>query len=105
VEQTGCVSELRKDRRIETRKPARLSVEDVWHDCLILDVSGGGARLLVDLAIAPGTTVVLAAEDLGLVAGVVQRSDNDGVSLAFGVGPEARGALLDRLAGFLNGNQ
>lgn len=102
MEQTGCVSDLRGHRRIETRKAARLSVGDAWHDCVILDLSSGGAKLIVDLAIAPGTPVVLAEDGLGLLAAVVQRKDADGVSLAFGVGPEARSLLIERLAGFLS---
>ncbi|MGF1609085.1 MAG: PilZ domain-containing protein [Kiloniellales bacterium] len=105
MEQTGCVSELRKHRRIVTRKAARLSVDEAWHDCVILDVSSGGAKVVVDQTIAPGTAVVLAEGELGFLAGVVQRNDDDGVSVSFGVGPEARSALIDRLAGFLSSDQ
>ena len=105
MEETGCVSDLRRHKRIETRKAARLSVDDAWHDCVILDLSGGGAKVVVDQAIAPGTAVVLAEHELGFLAGVVQRNDDDGISLAFGVGPEARSRLIDRLAGFLNDSQ
>lgn len=102
MQQTGCVSDLRKHRRVTIHRSARLSVADAWHDCILHDVSLGGAKLVVDAAIAVGTAVLLAEQDLGLIAATVQRIGEDGVSVAFGIDPASKSVLIDRLIGLLN---
>ena len=102
--ETACQPDLRRHPRIETRSTARLAVGELWLDCTILDMSGGGARLQIDRPPAEGSTVILTSEDYGILAATVTRRDLDGVSLTFGISDSAKHALIDKLTRDLNAN-
>lgn len=103
--ETACQPDLRHYPRIETHIAARLAVGDCWSDCMILDLSAGGARLQTDAELAEGATVILTSEEIGILAATVRRRSPDSVSLAFGLSGESKRALLDRLTRDLNDNR
>ena len=99
---TGCYTELRAHKRVQTAKPARVSIDASWHDCTIRDISGGGAFVEVEAPAAIGTPVVLCDEDWGIMAATVSRIYRRGFAVAFGVSETAKQKLIDRLTVYLN---
>ena len=95
-------SDLRSYQRLQTRKPARLSIDGSWCDCFILDVSGSGARLEIPDPPPVGQGVVLIDEDLGMIAGTIRRRGDGEASVEFGVSDEAKKELAEKLASSLS---
>jgi len=90
--------DLRSHRRLQTRRPARLSIEGSWCDCFILDVSGSGARLEIAEAPEVGQAVILIDEDIGMIAATVRRRRHGEASIEFGVSDAAKQELAEKLA-------
>ena len=95
---TPTPQDLRRHKRVSAgRRAVRLLVGGHWHDGRLLDVSGGGAALDIDVGIPVGEPVVLSETDLGLISSTVVRRGRGGPSLAFDMELKRRSVLIDRL--------
>ncbi len=97
---TANVDELfdqRRHRRVQSQGCARVNFGGRWHDCEILNVSGGGARFRSEIKPLPAANVLVQLRGLGMIrAKVVMR---DGRSFAVQFNPEDYDldALVDSL--------
>ncbi len=98
----GCQSELRTDRRLRTDKRARVAVGGLWYDCMIRDISGGGAFVETEARAPAEAPVALRDDDWGLIAATVTRIHEDGFAVVFGVSERGKRDLIDKLTAYLN---
>ncbi len=98
----GCQNELRSDKRVQTDKRARVAVAGLWHDCMIRDISAGGAFVETEARAPSAAPVALRDDDWGLIAATVTRVDEDGFAVVFGVSESGKRDLIDKLTAYLN---
>ncbi len=98
----GYQSELRTHKRVQTDKRARVAIGGIWHDCMIRDISGGGAFVETEACAPADAPVALCDEDWGLIAATVTRIHEDGFAVAFGVSDRGKRDLIDKLTAYLN---
>ncbi|MCG8359019.1 MAG: PilZ domain-containing protein [Kiloniellales bacterium] len=100
---SACLSDLRRHKRVKTARTARIGVDNNWQNCVILDISGGGALLTVEAPFAAGTPVMLCDGDWGIFAATVTRCDGGTLAVRFGVPEGAKQGLIISLMLYLNG--
>ena len=76
-------TERRRHKRFLTARKSRMIVDGEWRDCTIRDVSVGGAAIKVDIPPPSGSRIVLYIEEVGTMACLVLRHDNEGVGVQF----------------------
>lgn len=78
---SGEIEYKRKDTRETILSKAKILVGGEWHDCRILNISTGGAKLQIDRHISHGITVSLQIGDFGQFSATVawQQSGEIGV--------------------------
>lgn len=71
----------RKDTRESIRTKAEIMVDGIWHNCKILNISVGGAKLQIDRHIDRGVAVLLQIGKFGQFSAIVawQQSGKIGV--------------------------
>ena len=63
--ETGGMECKRKNARESTRTQARIMVDGNWHDCRIVNISTGGAKLQIGWRMSHGIAVVLQIGSFG----------------------------------------
>ena len=92
------LQDLRRHKRIQAgQRSARLLVEGDWLETSLQDISGGGAKIALEKAVAVGRQVVISDSELGLISGTVVRASDLGPVIAFDMEPKRRDALVDKL--------
>lgn len=87
--------ERRSDQRYTLRAPCLVADHEGAHECVIADMSIGGASLEGDLPLNEGQEVALAFDSLIGVLGEVVRVRDNGVNLKFTGGPDQRLFVMD----------
>ena len=97
---TANVDELfdqRRHRRVQSQGCARVNFGGRWHDCEIVDVSGGGARFRSEIKPLAAANVLVQLRGLGMVRAKVVTRDGRGFSVQFNPKDYDRDALVDSL--------
>jgi len=89
-------------QRVAVYRDARVSTEDRWQDCTIIDLSEEGALLQAGAAPAIGESLILCSEEVGMLAGTVIRHSAEGFAIIFEISGAARTKLLAWLTAHLN---
>ena len=92
----------RRHRRVAVGRRAMVSDGIAWHDCKIVDISGGGASLDLEFEAPMGTTLVLCDPELGFIAATVVRRTKTRTVICFGIDAAEKAELTDMLTGLLN---
>lgn len=91
-----------QSRRVHERRTilfdARLRKDGQWQDCRILNMSAGGAKLLVNSNINHGATVSLEVGNFGQFSGTVVWTDREEVGIKFSHDPTEIAEVLMGLA-------
>jgi hypothetical protein len=96
--------ERRGFRRVKLDLPGRLYLpaQGCEAQCVIVDMSPGGAALLSDVGPEIGASVILYLDGFGRFEGRVVRHDQGGFGLAFASSPSKRRRTAEQLILFLN---
>jgi hypothetical protein len=78
--------------------------EAVDQDCILTNISLGGAFLKCARVQPVGTSIVLCADGFDKIAGVVARTTSDGMGIAFGGATNVREKMAEKILRYLEGN-
>lgn len=73
----------RKDTRETILSKAKVRVDGEWHDCRILNISTGGAKLQIDRHINHGIAVALQIGDFGQFSATVAWQQSGEIGIKF----------------------
>ena len=96
-------SNLRKEERKSTMFQARFLVNDNVHDCGILDISPGGAKLKFGKTIASKTDIVLDLDKFGQFTALTAWCSNGTIGIKFTDDPSRTADAVMALAMFGSG--
>ena len=88
----------RKHERRQILFDARIMEDGQWQDCRILNMSAGGAKLLVSCNINHGATVSLEVGNFGQFSGTVVWKDSEEIGIKFSNDPTEIAEVLMGLA-------
>lgn len=87
--------ERRRDQRYQLRAPGLVADKDGVHDCIVADISIGGAMIEGDLPLEQGQEIALAFDSLiGILGEVVHKGDGF-LGVKFTGGPDQRLIVMD----------
>src|SRR5262249_19319440 len=89
---------LRRYPRFKYEQPAILIVGDGQVDCVVHDISAGGALIAVGRTLKVGETVTLALESIGKLRAEVRHSEGGRAGLCFIVDPKQQLFLVKHLS-------
>ena len=97
-------AERRRYRRVRLDLPGKLFVPESASEspCKVVDMSSGGAQLGCELALEPGTQVVLYINGFGRFEGTVARRDGYGLGVRFASTALKRERTIEQLTLFIN---
>lgn len=90
----------RKYARESTSIQATLMVDEDWHDCRILNISVGGAKLQIDRRLGHGVAVVLQIGNFGQYNAIVAWQQEDEFGVNFSHNAEEMGDVIMGLASY-----
>lgn len=98
--QTGAANPeaLRRYPRFKYEQPAVLIVGDGRIDCVVHDISAGGALVAIDRPLGVGDTVTLALDSIGKLPAEVRHSDGGRAGLRFIIDPKQQLFLVKHLS-------
>ncbi|MGE0117323.1 MAG: PilZ domain-containing protein [Dongiaceae bacterium] len=89
---------LRRYPRFKYEQPAVLIVGDGRIDCVVHDISAGGALVAIDRPLGVGDTVTLALDSIGKLPAEVRHSDGGRAGLRFIIDPKQQLFLVKHLS-------
>jgi chromosome partitioning protein len=89
---------LRRYPRFKYEQPAVLIVGDGTIDCVVHDISAGGALVAIDRPLGVGETVTLALDSIGKLPAEVRHSDGGRAGLRFIIDPKQQLFLVKHLS-------
>jgi hypothetical protein len=97
-------AERRRFRRVPVDMPGKLFVPQGAResDCKVIDMSPGGAQIGCEIALDPGTQVVLYINGFGRFEGIVARRDGYGLGVRFASTAMKRERTVEQLTLFMN---
>ncbi len=89
---------LRRYPRFKYEQPAFLMVGDGQVDCVVHDISAGGALIAVSRTLKVGETVILALDSIGKLPAEIRHSDGGRAGLRFIIDPKQQLFLVKHLS-------
>jgi chromosome partitioning protein len=89
---------LRRYPRFKYEQPAILMIGDGQVDCVVHDISAGGALIAVSRILKVGETVILALDSIGKLPAEVRHSDGGRAGLRFIIDPKQQLFLVKHLS-------
>jgi hypothetical protein len=89
---------LRRYPRFNYERPATLAVGDGEVDCIVHDISAGGALIRVGRDLKVGDTVTLALDGIGRLPAEVRHREDDRAGLRFILDPKQQLGLVKSLS-------
>jgi chromosome partitioning protein len=89
---------LRRYPRFKYEQPAILMVGDGQVDCVVHDISAGGALIAVSRTLKVGETVILALDSIGKLPAEIRHSDGGRAGLRFIIDPKQQLFLVKHLS-------
>jgi hypothetical protein len=89
---------LRRYPRFKYEQPAILLVGDGQVDCVVHDISAGGALIAVSRTLKVGETVILALDSIGKLPAEIRHSDGGRAGLRFIIDPKQQLFLVKHLS-------
>jgi chromosome partitioning protein len=89
---------LRRYPRFKYEQPAILMVGDGQVDCVVHDISAGGALIAVSRALKVGETVILALDSIGKLPAEIRHCDGGRAGLRFIIDPKQQLFLVKHLS-------
>ena len=89
---------LRRYPRFKYEQPAVLLVGDGQIDCVVHDISAGGALIAVSKVLKVGDTVILALDSIGKLPAEIRHSDGGRAGLRFIIDPKQQLFLVKHLS-------
>jgi len=89
---------LRRYPRFKYEQPAVLLVGDGQVDCVVHDISAGGALIAVSRTLKVGDTVILALDSIGKLPAEIRHSDGGRAGLRFIIDPKQQLFLVKHLS-------
>jgi len=89
---------LRRYPRFKYEQPAILMVGDSQVDCVVHDISAGGALIAVSRTMKVGETVILALDSIGKLPAEIRHSDGGRAGLRFIIDPKQQLFLVKHLS-------
>ena len=89
---------LRRYPRFKYEQPAILMVGDGQVDCVVHDISAGGALIAVSRTLKVGDTVILALDSIGKLPAEIRHSDGGRAGLRFIIDPKQQLFLVKHLS-------
>ncbi len=89
---------LRRYPRFKYEQPAILMVGDGQIDCVVHDISAGGALIAVSRTLKVGETVILALDSIGKLPAEIRHSDGGRAGLRFIIDPKQQLFLVKHLS-------
>ncbi len=94
----GGPEALRRYPRFKYEQPAILLVGDGQVDCVVHDISAGGALIAVSRTLKVGETVILALDSIGKLPAEIRHSDGGRAGLRFIIDPKQQLFLVKHLS-------
>jgi chromosome partitioning protein len=89
---------LRRYPRFKYEQPAVLLIGDGQVDCVVHDISAGGALIAVSRTLKVGETVILALDSIGKLPAEIRHSDGGRAGLRFIIDPKQQLFLVKHLS-------
>jgi hypothetical protein len=89
---------LRRYPRFKYEQPAILIIGDSQVDCVVHDISAGGALIAVSRPMTVGETVTLALDSIGKLPAEIRHSDSGRAGLRFIIDPKQQLFLVKHLS-------
>ena len=89
---------LRRYPRFKYEQPAILLIGDGQVDCVVHDISAGGALIAVSRTLKVGETVILALDSIGKLPAEIRHSDGGRAGLRFIIDPKQQLFLVKHLS-------
>ncbi|MGH6934292.1 MAG: PilZ domain-containing protein [Dongiaceae bacterium] len=90
--------QMRRYPRFNYERPATLTVAGKEVDCIVHDISAGGALIRISTPLSVGATVILTMPIVGRLAAEVRHRDGDRAGLRFTIDPRSQLNLVKQLS-------
>jgi PilZ domain-containing protein len=87
----------RKHRRVLVSQPTRVELDGQEHKGRILNVSAGGAGIMLDVQLKDNSRVAVEIESVGMIPAKVVRQLNEGVAVKFELSEEKEQHFVDQI--------
>lgn len=95
TEQT--INNRRKHRRVFFSQPTRVELDGAEHEGRILNVSAGGAGIMLDVQLPDNTRLAVEIENVGMIPGKVVRQLNEGIAIKFELSKEKEQTFIKQI--------
>jgi hypothetical protein len=95
---------MRRYPRFHYERPAKLTVGGQEVDCIVNDISAGGALIRIAGPLSVGATVILTMPVVGRLAAEVRHRDGDRAGLRFTIDPRSQLNLVKQLSTVVTGS-
>jgi hypothetical protein len=89
---------MRKYPRFVYDRPAKIKLGDKEYDCVVHDISAGGALIMANLPFKVGDIVFLKLESIDDLTSEVRHREEDRVGLRFKIEPRQQLSLVKSLS-------
>lgn len=99
----ATAEERRRHKRVRLDLAGRfMRADQSEHDCQLVDISLGGARIRTDAPVDPGEKILVNFPDLGTLGGPIFRLLDDGFVVTLDATPRRREKLANQLTWLIN---